>query len=153
MKPEQRRRGGGLAEPQNTSCEYQQYVQTEWTSPTLHVPRRFPSRVSHRARHAATAAVPICLLTRPVSTMLLHNTCAMWVNITFPLVATDRPHAKKPGSKVWNSTGRGFVMASRLFPHHQEHVFRRRVVPCRGSKWGHNIHTHAHTQLFHIIFT
>lgn len=149
MKPGRRRGGGGLADPQNPSRENQQYVQTEWTSPTLHVPRRFPSRVSHRARCAATVAVPICLLTHPDPTMLLHNTCAMWVRITFPLVATDRRHAEQPGSKVWNSTGRGFVFPS---PRTQN-IFRRCVVPCRGSKWGHNIHTHISiSHYFHIMF-
>lgn len=86
---------GVLADPQNTSCENQQYVQTEWTSPTLHVPRRFPSRGGRRARRAASVAVPMRLLTRPLPKIPLHNTCEMWVSVPFPLVATDRPHGGK----------------------------------------------------------
>lgn len=83
VKPERRRRRGGPADPQTPSCENRQYVQTERTSPTPRVPRRFPSRVSCRARRAGAVAVPMRLSTPPDPAMLLRNTCATWVSYHF----------------------------------------------------------------------
>lgn len=95
--------------PRNTSRENQQRVQTEWMSPTPHVPNM--PRASLRARRTATVAVPIGLrapLTDLDPAAPLRNTRAAWGSIAFPLVATDRPHTEKSWSKVRNSTGRGF---------------------------------------------
>lgn len=132
--------------PRNTSCETQQRVQTEWMSPTPHVPRRFPPRARLRARRAATVAVPIgrrAPLTDLDPAAPLRNTRAAWGSIAFSLVATDRPHTEKSGSKVWNSTGRGFRDGTAVTsPSPRTHLQEMLRAP-RGFKMR-TQRTHAH---------
>lgn len=103
MRPEQRCRKSSqsLADRSRTSelgCENQQYVQTEWMSSTLHVPRQFPS---HKSIHTSTcsrtqtfshnscASTALCLpFADQDSTKAMHKHAVVNYS-SFPLAATD----------------------------------------------------------------
>lgn len=105
--------------------ENQQYVQTECTSPTPHVPRRFSVSHRHSRRahvHAFTHAAFTLTIAVPVPSSVClsqirfpQKPCAPRLAITFPLAATHRPHmhnmetAGKPGSRVFVE-GRGWMV-------------------------------------------
>lgn len=96
-------------------CENQQYVQTEWMSPTLHVPRHFPSHksVSHKhmlarrrsAHNSCASAAPCLPLADPYSAMdAAQALCSLRLTVTFPLAAADGATHARCGN-CWKSQG------------------------------------------------
>lgn len=146
-----------MSELGNMGCETLQYVQTEWMSPTLRVPRHFPS---HKSIHTST-----CSHTDLQPQSLCQ--CGFLSAFHRPGFNESNAQASCATVKHYFSTGstrqalpcsmwkllekagkvgkqnQSFVTVRRL-----EHIFRRCSMPCRV--WNEDI-THILTQVFHII--
>lgn len=132
---------------------------------TFHLAKAFTQAHAHTQTFSlnSCASTTFCLpFTDPDSTMVLHKPCAPRLTITFPLAATDGPHMHnmETAGTVRKQRVEFMTISSQRLElcdgtmlwwlyHRDELIFRRSVMPCRGSKRGH----YTHTQVFHIMFT
>ena len=137
------------SESENMGCENQQYVQTEWMSPTLRLPRHLPVSQKHSQEDRLTHKTWPCQYDilcafhwSRFNNGVGRASCAV-VNyhITSGSEASHHMHYGKcwrrqdakcglPGS--FQASGWGFVTAQHHgdFTIHDEHIFRRCVMPC-----------------------
>lgn len=124
--------------PRNTSRENQQRVQTEWMSPTPHVPNmpsasREPPRETRGNSGRANRPSRAFDGSGSGSAVAQHS-CGVGKYRFSAGGNRQASHGKVvEQSEEFHRSGL-FVTAPRLHPHHQEHIFRRCFVPRRGSK-------------------